>query len=189
GARPVKIDVRIIAATNANLEKKIKEQTFREDLYYRLNRLPIYIPSLKERMEDLPRLVAFIISKVNQMYGRTVENISPSALMKLQQYNWPGNVRELENVISRAVIFMGISDKTIEYNHIDNLERSPQTKEKTLTNEKTYNITLKDALEQYEKEFIEHVYKQNKKNKTITAKQLEISIRSLYYKLEKYELN
>ncbi|HZW68091.1 MAG TPA: sigma-54-dependent Fis family transcriptional regulator [Pseudogracilibacillus sp.] len=189
GTTPVKIDVRIIAATNANLEKKIKEQTFREDLYYRLNRLPIYIPSLQERMEDLPRLVAFIINKVNQMYGRTVENISATALKRLQQYDWPGNIRELENVISRAVIFMGISDKTIEYHHIDNLERTPRLEEKTLQNERTYNVPLKDALEQYEKEFIEHIYQQNEKNKTLTAKQLEISIRSLYYKLEKYELN
>lgn len=189
GTRPIPVDVRIIAATNANLEKKIREKTFREDLYYRLNRLPIYIPSLKERMDDLPLLVHFFINKVNQQYGRTVKSISESALNKLRQYDWPGNIRELENVISRAIIFMDISEQIIEYHHI-----GPLKNEGTIETEKTFTgkqdlLPLKEMLEQFEKEYIKHVYEKNNYNKTKTAKQLNISIRNLYYKLEKYQLH
>src|SRR5699024_7737546 len=141
GTTPIPIDVRIIAATNANLEKKITEKTFREDLYYRLNRLPIYIPSLEERISDLPYLVQFIISKVNQLYGRTVQSISKTALNKLQAYSWPGNIRALENIISRAFIFMDISDRTIEYDHImDRTEQKVDTQE-TISNTQSYNKT------------------------------------------------
>lgn len=189
GTTPIPIDVRIIAATNANLERKITEKTFREDLYYRLNRLPIYIPTLKERIEDLPSLVQFIISKVNQLYGRTVQSISPSALNKLRQYSWPGNIRELENIISRAVIFMDISDKTIEYDHIIDLTNHVSESSQVNITEKTYTKPLKTALDLYEKQYIEQVYQENNFNKTETAKQLQISIRNLYYKLEKFEID
>src|SRR5699024_7383161 len=89
---PITLDVRIITATNANLEKAITKGTFREDLYYRLNRLPIYIPALRDRIDDLPLLVDFLIEKVNRLYGRNVQSISDSALHKLMAYDWPGNV-------------------------------------------------------------------------------------------------
>lgn len=189
GTRPIPVDVRIIAATNANLEKKIREKSFREDLYYRLNRLPIHIPSLKERKGDIDALVHVIISKVNQLYGRTVQSISPEAIKKLRQYDWPGNVRELENIISRAIIFMNISDRRIEAHHIENLNERSKSMNKGETNRIHSKQSLKDALDQYEKQFIKQVYEQNEFNKTKTAEQLQISIRSLYYKLEKYELS
>lgn len=189
GTRPIPVDVRIIAATNANLEKKIRENTFREDLYYRLNRLPIYIPSLKERMDDLPHLVQFLINKVNQLYGRTVKSISDLALQKLRQYDWPGNVRELENVISRAIIFMDIAEQIIEHHHIEPLQKEDRTEvDSMITNESTM-LPLKDTLERFEKEFIKHVYEKNNFNKTKTAESLQISVRNLYYKLEKYNLH
>lgn len=188
GTRPIPVDVRIIAATNANLEKKIREKTFREDLYYRLNRLPIYIPKLKERMEDLPLLVQFLINKVNQQYGRTVKSISESALQKLRQYEWPGNIRELENVISRAIIFMDISEHIIEYHHIEELKNDEVNEVRTLFNNGEQILPLKETIETYEKEYIKHVYEKNNFNKTKTAEQLQISVRNLYYKLEKYQL-
>lgn len=188
GTTPIPVDVRIIAATNANLEKKITDKTFREDLYYRLNRLPIYIPSLKERINDLPSLVQFMIHKVNQLYGRTVRSISDNALKKLRQYHWPGNVRELENVISRAIIFMDIQEQTIEYHHLRDLAMDERKSVEKIDQSKQQNIPLKDAIEQYEKEYIKHIYEKNDCNKTKTAKQLQISIRNLYYKLEKYKI-
>lgn len=188
GTRPIPIDVRIIAATNANLEKKIREKTFREDLYYRLNRLPIYIPSLKERRNDLPLLVQFLINKVNQQYGRTVNAISEHALEKLQQYDWPGNVRELENVISRAIIFMDISEQVIQHHHIELLQKEEQPEITPLINGES-TLPLKEMIEQYEKEYIKHIFEKNNYNKTKTAEQLQISIRNLYYKLEKYNLH
>ena len=186
GTTPIPVDVRIISATNANLEKKIQDKTFREDLYYRLNRLPIYIPTLKERMDDLPSLVQFMIHKVNQLYGRTVNSISDRALDKLRHYDWPGNVRELENVISRAIIFMDISDQTIEFHHIRDLDTKDEQTKHQLIDQPMQQIPLKDAIENYEKEYIYHVYTKNNFNKTKTAEQLNISIRNLYYKLEKY---
>src|SRR5699024_2813683 len=109
GTEPISLDVRVIAATNANLEKAVMNKTFREDLYYRLTRLPITIPSLKERLADLPDLITRIIQKINQDYGRNVKQVSDEALKMLQSYPWPGNVRELENVIGRAIIYMDVS--------------------------------------------------------------------------------
>jgi len=190
GTTPIPIDVRIIAATNANLEEKINDNSFREDLYYRLNRLPIYIPSLNERLEDLPSLVTFIISKLNQLYGRTVESISDTALDKLRTHDWPGNVRELENIISRAMIYMDIKERTIEKKHINFLTEKNNVEEVKgkLTSIESAEIPLREALDQYEKQFIKEVYRANNYNKQQTAAQLQISVRTLYYKLEKYKL-
>src|SRR5699024_9100188 len=89
GTDPIAIDVRIITATNLNLEKAIMNKTFREDLYYRLNRLPIYIPSLRERINDLPSLIDHLMGKLNQDYGRNVTTVSKEALQRLETYHWP----------------------------------------------------------------------------------------------------
>lgn len=189
GTMPISIDVRIIAATNANLEKAITKKTFREDLYYRLNRLPIYIPSLQERLSDLPGLVQYMITKVNQLYGRNVTSISKSGLGKLRRYHWPGNIRELENVIGRAVIFMDVKDDIIDVRHlpkfISQIDQHEATNKPTIET----NYTLQQAMDKYECQFIQEVYKSNQKNKTETATQLKISLRSLYYKLNKYNIS
>lgn len=100
----IKVDVRIIAATNVNLMDAISEGTFREDLYYRLNVFPINIPSLRERKEDIPLLTRHFLLKYNAQFGRKIALITESAIERLTEYNWPGNIRELENVIERAVI-------------------------------------------------------------------------------------
>ncbi|MUK87182.1 PAS domain S-box protein [Ornithinibacillus sp. L9] len=186
GTDPFMIDVRIIAATNVNLEKAIMNKTFREDLYYRLNKLPIFIPSLRERINDLPDLVHHIIQKMNQDYGRNVRAISDEALSLLSGYHWPGNVRELENVIGRAMIYMEMNEEIIQQEHIPNLQPIPKSLQQD--KELEVNLPLQDAVEQYEKELITNVYKQSGFNKTKTAKKLDISIRNLYYKLEKYNI-
>lgn len=183
---PIPLDVRIITATNANLEKAITNGTFREDLYYRLNRLPIYIPTLKDRIDDLPLLVHFMIEKVNRLYGRNVQSISDSALHKLMAYDWPGNIRELENVINRAVIFMETNAKSIQLVHLPALKNEVRRKETKLPIE---NVSLQEAMDGFEKAFIEHMYEKNQYNKTKTAKELHISVRNLYYKLEKYGID
>lgn len=105
GRETLKIDVRIIAATNRNLEKDISEGRFRMDLYYRLNVFPIIIPPLRERKEDIPLLTAYFIQTFNQKLGKQVKDISGMALEKLMKYNWPGNIRELENLIERSMLF------------------------------------------------------------------------------------
>ena len=102
--RTIKIDVRIIAATNRNLETEIKNGTFREDLYYRLNVFPITMPSLRQRREDIPLLVHHFVAKFNKKIGKKIDTVSTNTLNTLQEYHWPGNVRELESIVERAVI-------------------------------------------------------------------------------------
>ena len=102
--QPIKVDVRIIAATNRNLEKGVEDRTFREDLFYRLNVFPIVVPPLRERVEDIPGLIWEFIHEFSQSLGKPIESISKESMRQLQLYSWPGNVRELRNVIERAVI-------------------------------------------------------------------------------------
>ena len=103
-SRTIKVDVRIIAATNRNLEEEVRNGRFREDLWYRLSIFPITVPALREHMEDLPQLVEHYVEKISRRLGKSIESISTSVMNTLQNYHWPGNVRELENVIERAVI-------------------------------------------------------------------------------------
>lgn len=187
GKEPIPVDVRIIAATNRNLEKAISTGTFREDLYYRLNRLPIFIPPLKERPADIPELANHLIEKLNSDYGRNVKRISEDALELLKQYHWPGNVRELENIIARAMINMEISEEEIKKTYLPKLDRhSAHEKNSHLFSEWE---SLTEAVENFERDYIYKVYEKNGFNKTKTAQALDISIRNLYYKLEKYDID
>jgi formate hydrogenlyase transcriptional activator len=103
-SRPIPVDVRVLAATNRDLEKAVSGGTFREDLFYRLNVFPVAVPSLRERAEDIPLLVEYLIERYATKAGKRIRNISRSALTLFQAYEWPGNIRELQNVIERAVI-------------------------------------------------------------------------------------
>ncbi len=187
GTKPIPIDVRIIAATNVNMEKALHDHTFREDLYYRLNRMPIYIPPLRNRKEDIPQLVDRLLSKLNREYGRNITSITPTVIQRLQSYDWPGNVRELENVIGRAMIFMPINETELheKYLHISSIPHDSSKKEGS---ERRIEGTLEEQLQHFEKTIIEQALKECQNNKTMTAKLLNISIRNLYYKLEKYNL-
>lgn len=190
GTNPIAIDVRIIAATNINLEKAIEGGTFREDLYYRLNVIPIRIPPLRKRKKDLYPLILHIIGKYNQEYGRKVDDISKDALERMTDYDWPGNVRELQNYISRAMVNMKYSETIIT------VERLPKffDNDKTLVAEDAKqkngyfqkDISLKAALDDFERTLIYNKLKENNGNRTQTAKELQISVRNLYYKIEKY---
>jgi PAS domain S-box-containing protein len=104
GDTPIRVDVRVIAATNRNLLKEVREKTFREDLFYRLNVFPILIPPLRERQDDIPLLVHFLIKKFALRIGKHLERVTPVTMQRLMQYSWPGNIRELENVLERAAI-------------------------------------------------------------------------------------
>lgn len=193
--KAIPIDVRVIVATNANLERMIQEGTFREDLYYRLNVVPIFIPPLRKRKEDIPKLAHHLVRKYNQEYGRLVQSFSKGAIDLLMAYDWPGNVRELENIIGRAMINVSIDSDVISEEHLPPLgmEGSPTKGEKrempggiALTEYDIMNKSLKDILDEVEKDVILGVLDQTQGNKTDAAKILGIAIRSLYYKLEKY---
>ncbi|WP_449536888.1 sigma 54-interacting transcriptional regulator [Ferdinandcohnia sp. Marseille-Q9671] len=190
GTKPTSIDVRIIAATNVNLEKGIANGTFREDLYYRLNKIPIHIPSLRMRKQDIKPLAGHLLHKINQDYGRNVEGLTEEAINYLHDYDWPGNVRELENVLGRAVIFMKYQERLIDIKHIQPLyDIKEQVPVGTLISESEIkDIPLSELVEQYEAKVISDVLALNGGNKTAAAKSLGISLRSLYYKLEKYNL-
>ena len=103
-SRTIKVDVRIITATNRNLEEEVNKGRFREDLFYRLNVYPVTVPPLRQRVEDIPLLVNFIVEKTSKRLGKSITQIPESLIQKLTEYSWPGNIRELENVIERAVI-------------------------------------------------------------------------------------
>jgi PAS domain S-box-containing protein len=191
GTKSIPIDVRVIAATNVYLEKAIQEKRFREDLYYRLNVLPIHIPPLRMRKEDLVDLARHLIKKFNQEYGRNVEEIDLEAIQTLHQYSWPGNVRELENVLGRAMINMEFNERVMRKKHLPPLDLSRAKEGQDLEGrlESGTDIQpLKDVIQQFEKNYLKKVYEKTNKNKTETAKALGISVRSLYYKLEKYDL-
>ncbi len=114
GTKTIKVDVRVVAATNADLEQQMKDGKFREDLYYRLQVIPITMPRLKERQEDIPLLAQLFLQKFNEENGTAVAKFSPEAMMHLQGYAWPGNVRELENVVHRCVVMADHHVKVID---------------------------------------------------------------------------
>jgi PAS domain S-box-containing protein len=188
--KAVRINVRVIAATNVNLEKGISNGTFREDLYYRLNRIPIHIPPLRKRKEEIPALCERIIQKINRDYGRSVEGLTDEAVALLMEYDWPGNVRELENILGRAIIFMKNNETFIEVQHLPELKnRNKSIKEPSREwIEHTENQTLSELVEQYEAHIIQQTLNRFDGNKTLTAKKLGLSVRNLYYKLEKFKL-
>src|SRR5262249_33024427 len=104
GAAPIRVDVRVIAATNRDLLQEVRDKAFREDLYYRLNVFPIRLPPLRERLDDIPLLVHFLVNKCALRVGKRLDGVGIETMRRLQDYPWPGNVRELENVVERAVI-------------------------------------------------------------------------------------
>lgn len=187
---PIWIDVRIISATNRDLEKEVAEGKFRKDLYYRLNVVPIKIPSLREHKCDIPQLAEFLLNKYNQEYGRSVSEISKRAIEIIKDYNWPGNIRELENYIGRAMINMTITEHVLEEHHLpaisslqEKAEPSPRERKKALTEKAR---PLSEVLEEAERDYIQNLLERNNGSRDKTAQDLGISIRSLYYKLNKY---
>ncbi len=170
------VDVRIIAATNADLEKKVKEGSFREDLYYRLSVIEVRIPPLRERREDIPVLVDYFIKTISEENKKDIKGIDDDAMTMLIGYEWPGNVRELKNVIERAVVLA-----KGEYITVAELpEKIKGAKVKGITG------NLKDALSEYERSLIINAYEQHKRDKEATAKALGIDLVTLYRKLKKY---
>lgn len=180
--KSIKVDVRVIAASIKDLAEEVKMGRFREDLYYRLNVLSIYLPPLRERKEDIPLLVNHFIEKFNKKIGRNIKGITSDAVKILMDYEWKGNVRELENVIERAVILA-------EGDYIT-VEQLPETLMKTVR-EPVISVgegefSIKKASEALEKELIKKALQYTGGNRTRAAKLLEISHKALLYKMEEY---
>ena len=185
-ARPLTVDVRVIAATNADLEKLIEEGKFREDLYYRLNVFPIYIPSLVERRADIPLLAQYYLHALGEDYNRPDTELSPAAARMLQEYHWPGNVRELKNVMARALINLKKDEKVVETRHLMFSLSTPQYGSTGRESQVFQGETLAQQHARWEKNVLLETLRSTNGNKTEAARQLGISVRSLYNKLEKY---
>lgn len=178
--KPIKVDVRIICATNRDLESLMTRDLFREDLYYRINVFPIYIPALRERINDIPILTDFFIDKFNKRHGKNIKRITSSAIDTLMVYHWPGNIRELENCIERACILS--TDSVIRTN---NLPASLQTAEGTKTMQ---SGTLDIILGKIEKQIIIDALIATKGNSTKAAEQLGITERMMGIRIKKYDI-
>ncbi|RKY33643.1 MAG: hypothetical protein DRP68_01705 [Candidatus Omnitrophota bacterium] len=180
--KTVKVDVRIIAATNQDLKKAIKEGTFREDLYYRLNVIPIYVPPLRERKDDIPLLVEHFLKKSTQrVKNKKVVDISKEAMDIFLEYDWPGNVRELENVIERAVILC--KKDRIEKDDLPDFLKEIKPCFPVSSSTKRKIAPLKEALKSSEREIIENALRECGGNKKKAAQILGINRTTLYNKM------
>jgi len=179
------IDVRIIAATSKNLGKEVANGNFREDLFYRLNVLPIHLPSLIERSEDIPLLCEFFIDRFNDKLDKKITGITPSTMSLMLQHNWPGNVRELENMIERAVV-MAEGDVLVSDNFPQQLLND--TKQSHSIEEIFNGFSIKTGKEILEKNLIQRALEATGGNRTKAAKLLEISHPSLLSKMKGYRI-
>ena len=170
----INVDVRLVAATNKDLKKEVKEGRFREDLYYRLNVFHINVPPLRERKEDIPRLIEHFIKKYNQILNKRISGISTEGISLLLYYSFPGNVRELENIIERAMIMC----------NSDIIERELLF----FLGQENINPQM-GTLKEMEREMIKKSLIESKGNRTKTAQHLGISRRSLILKLKEYQID
>jgi DNA-binding NtrC family response regulator len=182
GVKPLKTDFRLVVATNVDLEKAVKDGRFREDLYYRINVIPIRMPPLRDRMDDLPELARLFLERYRMKFRKPVRGISDSALKILQSYWWPGNIRELENLIERLV---AVSDKEwvtdedlpLEY-HFARLDSAPATGE----------ALFQEACDTFERNFILRALEKSDWNVTGTARYLGIPLSTLKHKMARLDL-
>ena len=183
GTEKIEVDVRIIAATNRNLEQKIKDGTFREDLYYRLNVVSIKIPPLRERKEDILPMIENFIDKYSKENDKEKLEVSKEAIGVLMKYNYPGNVRELENIIERAVVLT--REKIITLNDLPiNIKGFKEEKSIAMSGEGT----LTEQVEALEKQLIYDALQESSGNQTKAGKLLGLTERNLRYKLKKYNI-
>jgi two-component system response regulator PilR (NtrC family) len=182
GAEDIKVDVRIISATNKNLQERVTKGEFREDLYYRLNVIPIFIPPLRERREDIPLLINSFIEKYAQMFGKEIRNISSYAMELLMNYAFPGNIRELENIIERSVAMETSNIILPESLTLYSSDASIGTSKFDITDR---GIDLNEELDKIEKMLIEKALQKTKGSKRKAAGLLKITFDSLRHRIEK----
>ena len=181
GTETIKVDVRIIAATNRNLEERVQQGQFRGDLYYRLKVVPIHVPALRERMGDIPAFVEYFVRRFADESHVEPPMVTPEALKLLCRCPWPGNVRELANVMERAVI---LSQGVIDVMDLPGLLPADELPVVAVPETGTY----REQMQKVEKQIIENALKQNQGNRVKTAKALDISRRALLYKIDEHGL-
>jgi len=182
GTRPIKTEFRLIAATNVDLEKAVKEGRFREDLYYRINVIPIKLPPLRERTDDIPQLADFFIRRYNTKFRKHIQGMTDATMAVLQRYWWPGNIRELENLIERLVAvsdkdFISEEDLPLEF-HFAQLEPTAAAKQ---------NL-FEEATNTFERNFILRALEKSGWSVTAAAEYLGIPLSTLKYKMDRLEV-
>jgi two-component system nitrogen regulation response regulator NtrX len=177
-AEPIKVDVRVVASTNKNLEEEIERGNFREDLFYRLNVVPFHVPPLRERMEDVPLLADYFLNEFTTAYGRKPKELTPDAIRTLADYPWPGNVRELRNLMERIVIMN--PQNRIDARHIP-LDR---TRRAVFYRPAERFGSLQDVREAAEREYIVRKLEETKGNVTRAAEALGLERSHLYRKMK-----
>jgi DNA-binding NtrC family response regulator len=182
GTHPIKTEFRLIAATNVDLDKAMKEGTFREDLYWRLNVIPVRMPALRDRLEDLPELARFFIRRYNKKFRRNIQGIADSTLQLLGSYWWPGNIRELENLIERIVAVSDkdwITDEDLPYElHVAQLDTTGPGAENLLDR----------ALSTFERNFVLRALEKSSWNVTATARSLGIPLSTLKHRMDRLDI-
>lgn len=179
---PMQCDVRIVASTNKNLEEEIGRGNFREDLFYRLNVIPFFVPPLRERREDIPALARHFLVEFARAYGRKCHEFSPEALGALQAYHWPGNVRELRNLVERLAILTPTA-RVIDKRHLPPLAARESTRARTDLAAASFT-SLHEARSAYEREYIQKKLEENAGNMTRTAEVLGLERSHLYRKMK-----
>ena len=183
GNETVNVDVRVIAATNVDVMKAIEDGKFREDLYYRLNVIPVHVPRLAERSSDLELLIGYFLQKFAGDHGTGEKKLSAEAMDFLKKYPWPGNVRELKNIMERVVIMV-----PTEIIDLDDLTKNIRPDIRTESNSAAKS-SLKDARENFEREYIIKALKKNEKNVSHTARDLDIERTNLHRKINQYKID
>jgi len=183
GNETISVDVRVIAATNIDIKRAIEEGTFREDLYFRLNVIPIVVPPLRERPDDIPLLVSYFLDKFAREHGLSEKSLRDDAMNFLKTYSWPGNVREIKNLMERISIMIPKEEVTAAdlSKYVDSDDDDNQ-----YVNE---GSSLKEAKEQFEKQLIVKLLKDNDKNVSSAAKALGIERTNLYRKMKQYHID
>jgi two-component system nitrogen regulation response regulator NtrX len=188
GNRTIEVDVRVIAATNKNLELEIREGHFREDLYFRLNVLPFHVPPLRERKDDIPRLANHFLNYFCSQESREIKCLSPAALQALVRYNWPGNIRELKNLIERMVIMT--PELLIDYEDLpESIKSSGEEQEAPITLGNISVSSYREAKELFEKQFLKQKLEENSWNISRTAEEIGLERSNLHRKIKSYELD
>ncbi len=188
GVRTLKVDVRLVAATNTDLRKQIEESSFREDLFYRLNVVTVRLPALRERVGDIPLLVDHFVEKYNQRLGKALQGVSGEALSVLAAYSWPGNVRELENVMERAVLFADTERIFCEHLPPELSHGRPPPGDEQSDPEVGLKEQVRAAVNQLERQLIYRALEQMNGNVTHTARVLKLSRKGLQLKMKELGL-
>ena len=181
GEKEVSINVRVLAATNKNLEEEVQKGNFREDLYYRLNVFSIFLPPLRDRKTDILLLADHFMLKYGRQHGKSIRRISTPAIDMVMRYHWPGNVRELENCIERAVLVC--EDQVIHSYHL------PPTLQTAESSDTLSQLSLKNAVESYERELIQDALKSTRGNIAKASRLLDTTERILGYKINSYQID